>query len=169
MLKKIEKNYFRLNLLFSNSFNLFKNKLLRHSFDCCKNLFYLNLFLALSMTLKSKFNNKIFTIIAMILFLNSCRFPDNFGFFQPVTMDMKVPDGPPEFKAGWHDGCKSALGMRNFANAYVYQNKRSPEFGSGVYQHDQSYNQAWSNAFFVCATYAGTFTDFNSLKFGPLQ
>jgi hypothetical protein len=125
-----------------------------------KNIIFLNF---------SKINKNIIVILLAFLTLYSCRFPDNFGFFQPMTLDMKVPDGPPEFKAGWHNGCKSALGMRNFANSYVYQNKGSAEFGNGVYQHDQTYNSAWSNAFFVCATYVGTFVSYNSLKFGPLQ
>ena len=117
----------------------------------------------------SKITKNIMVIFLAFLMLYSCRFPDNFGFFQPITMDLKVPDGPPEFKAGWHNGCKSALGMRTFANSYVYQNKGSAEYGNGVYQHDQTYNSAWSNAFFVCATYAGTFVSYNSLKFAPLQ
>jgi hypothetical protein len=125
-----------------------------------KNIFFLNF---------SKITKNIMVIFLAFLMLYSCRFPDNFGFFQPITMDLKVPDGPPEFKAGWHNGCKSALGMRNFANSYVYQNKGSAEFGNGVYQHDQTYNSAWSNAFFVCATYSGTFVSYHSLKFAPLQ
>ena len=164
MLKKIEKNYFKEFSISNVNFALFKNKMLKCNFYC---LGILLCFLSLIRRINSK--NKLFVISAMILTLNSCRFPDNFGFFQPLTMDMKVPDGPPEFKAGWHDGCKSALGMRNFANAYVYQNNRSAEFGSGVYQHDQTYNSAWSNAFFVCATYAGTFVNYHSMKFAPLQ
>ena len=164
MLKKIEKNYFKEYLALNVNFSLFKNKMLKYNF------YYLgNLLCFLSVILKTNSKNKFFLVIAMISTLSSCRFPDNFGFFQPLTMDMKVPDGPPEFKAGWHDGCKSGLGMRSFANAYVYQDKRSAEFGSGVYQHDQTYNSAWSNAFFVCATYAGTFVNYNSLKFAPLQ
>ncbi len=117
----------------------------------------------------SKITKNIMVIFLAFLMLYSCRFPDNFGFFQPITMDLKVPDGPPEFKAGWHNGCKSALGMRTFANSYVYQHNRTADFGNGVYQHDQTYNSAWSNAFFVCATYAGTFVNYNSLKFAPLQ
>jgi hypothetical protein len=125
-----------------------------------KNIFFLNF---------SKITKNIMVIFLAFLMLYSCRFPDNFGFFQPITMDLKVPDGPPEFKAGWHNGCKSALGMRTFANSYVYQNKGSAEFGNGVYQHDQTYNSAWSNAFFVCATYSGNFVSYHSLKFAPLQ
>jgi hypothetical protein len=164
MLKKIEKNYFKLYLTFTDSISLFKNKLLRFNVDCFKNLLCI-----LSAILKAERKNKFFIILLMILMLNSCRFPDNFGFFQPITMNMKVPDGPPEFKAGWHNGCRSALGMRSFANSYVYQDKGSAEFGNGVYQHDQTYNSAWSNAFFVCATYAGTFVDYNSMRHGPLQ
>lgn len=107
--------------------------------------------------------------IVFLLFLNCCRSLESKGFYQPMGMNMKVPDGPPEFKAGWHDGCKTALGMRYFANSYVHQDQRTADFGNGVYQHDPIYNSAWSNAFFACVTYSATFTGFNSMKFGPLE
>ena len=117
--------------------------------------------------IKKLFNNSL--IIIFFILLNACRMPDNFGFFQPVTMDLRVPDGPAEFKAGWHDGCKSGLAGRSFLNSYVYQNNRSAEFGNGVYQHDSLYNSSWSTAFYVCSTYSTNFVDYNAMKYGPLQ
>ena len=111
----------------------------------------------------------ITTLVILFFVLNSCRTLESKGFYQPIGMNMKVPDGPPEFKAGWHDGCQTALGMRYFSNSYVYQDQRTANFGNGVYQHDPIYNSAWSNAFFACVTYSATFTSFNSMKFGPLE
>ncbi|MFM7621075.1 MAG: hypothetical protein ACKO47_05670 [Alphaproteobacteria bacterium] len=115
-------------------------------------------------------NFSTISFLLMVFFtLSSCRVMESFGFYQPIGMNMKIPDGPPEFKAGWHDGCQTALGMRYFLNSYVYQGQRTANFGSGVHQHDPIYNSAWSNAFFSCVTYSATFTNFNSMKFGPLE
>jgi hypothetical protein len=113
--------------------------------------------------------NKIFKIIAIILLLNSCRGIDNMGFYQPVTMDLKVPDGPPEFKAGWHAGCKSALANRGFQNSFVFQEENGPDYGSGVYQHDPYFQTGWRTAFFSCVAYISTFVNFNSMQHGPLS
>jgi hypothetical protein len=163
MFKLFKKEYFSYKIINKITFYFIKRKLV---------ILSLMSFLKILKNIKiylSKYLKYILLFIMPLVILNSCRFPDNFGFFQPMTLDLKVPDGPPEFKAGWHNGCRSALGMRVFANSYIYQDKRSAEFGSGVYQHDQTYNSAWSNAFFVCSTYVGTFVDYNSMKFSPLQ
>lgn len=117
--------------------------------------------------IKIFFKNSLFIIF--FIMLSSCRMPNNFGFFQPVTMDLRVPDGPPEFKAGWHDGCKSGLGARSFLNSYIYQDKRAGEFGSGVYQHDSIYNTAWTSAFYVCVTYSANFVNYHAMQYAPLQ
>lgn len=95
----------------------------------------------------------------------SCNLPDNMGFYQPITMRMIVPDGTPEFKAGWYAGCKTALGVgKNFANGWVYD---GPDFGSGVYQHDPVYQSAWTNAYFNCVTHT---IQFNEIPFKhPLE
>lgn len=113
--------------------------------------------------------NKIFQFIVIILLLNSCRGVDNFGFYQPVTMDLKVPDGPPEFKAGWHAGCRSALANRGFQNSFVFQEENGPDYGSGVYQHDPYFHNGWRTAFFSCVAYISTFVGFNSMQYGPLS
>ena len=115
---------------------------------------------------------KIFKITTMILFfiLSSCRPTDNMGFYQPMTLDLKVPDGPPEFKAGWHAGCKSAIGASyDFKNSIVYQGEFVGNYGSGVYQHDPYFQDGWRLAFFSCASHIGNFVNFNSMQHSPLS
>ncbi len=81
---------------------------------------------------------------------------------------MNVPDGPPEFKAGWRDGCRSGLANGSFLNSAVYLSKEGASF-SPVYTHDPQYRSAWGNAFWVCTGYALQFTGFNSMQRAPLQ
>ena len=84
---------------------------------------------------------RIFLLLTLIFTtLSSCRMTESMGFYQPMTLNLKVPDGPPEFKAGWHAGCKSANANQAFANSFVYQGKGGPDYGSGVYQHDPYFN-----------------------------
>jgi len=114
---------------------------------------------------------QISKISVMILFLTlySCRGVDNMGFYQPITMDLKVPDGPPEFKAGWHAGCKSSLANRGFQNSFVYQEDQGPDYGSGVYQHDPYFQTGWRVAFFSCTAYIGSFVGMPSMQHAPLS
>ncbi|NBX52242.1 MAG: hypothetical protein EBT63_01130 [Proteobacteria bacterium] len=121
------------------------------------------------MNLKIFHNTKLLVTFITILLSFSCRMPDNFGFYQPITMDLRVPDGPPEFKAGWHAGCKSALANRNFANSFVYQENYGSHFGTGVYQHDTAFQTGWRMAFFSCVAHTSTFVSFNSMQHGPLS
>lgn len=109
------------------------------------------------------------TLLILFFLLISCRVPDNFGFYQPITMDLRVPDGPPEFKAGWHAGCKSALANRSFANSFVYQDDTGANYGSGVYQHDSIFQAGWRTAFNSCITHITYFTTFNSMQYSPLS
>ena len=115
---------------------------------------------------------KIFKITTITLFfiLTSCRGTDNMGFYQPATLDLKVPDGPPEFKAGWHAGCRSAIASSTtFKNSFVYQEDYGGNFGSGVYQHDPYFQEGWRLAFFSCVAHIGNFVGFNSMQHSPLS
>jgi hypothetical protein len=114
---------------------------------------------------------KTFTFLLLIIGINSCRMPDNFGFYQPITMSLAVPDGPPEYKAGWYGGCKTGLAARassGFANSGSYQEGTGPTLGNGVYQHDPAYQTGWGQGWFACSIHAGTFTELNSTKHSPL-
>jgi len=96
---------------------------------------------------------KKFLLIAAILFLNSsCRLPTNFGFYQPITMDLNVPDGTPEFKAGWHDGCRSGNATGSFVNGAIYRTEAGPTF-SPIYQHSGDYKDGWGAGYWSCYGY----------------
>jgi hypothetical protein len=104
-----------------------------------------------------------------LIFLTSCHIPDTFGFYQPILLDMKVPEGPAEYQAGWHAGCTSALAAKSaFANSWVY-NEGIPDFGNGVYQHDSNFRSGWGQAFFACKLRISEFVNFNSMAAGPLE
>ena len=110
-----------------------------------------------------------FAISALILFCSACRMPDNSGFYNPITMELGVPDGPPEYKAGWYAGCKSALSVKIFANASVYQDNKGPTFGSGIHNHDPMYQAGWGQAYFACVTTLGEFTARPAMLHSPLE
>lgn len=83
---------------------------------------------------------KRLTCIISLIVISGC------SFYTPVFMPTDVPDGPPEFQAGWHDGCQSGLATGKISNAMAFR----PNFGSGIYQHDPNYQSAWSSAFYTC-------------------
>jgi hypothetical protein len=112
---------------------------------------------------------RILQILLPLLLTFSCRLPDNFGFYQPITMTMEVPDGPPEFKAGWYDGCRNGLGVKNFVNSYVYQEGKGPNFGTGVYHHTPGYQSGWGGGWYACYAYTQRFVGFNSMRHFPLE
>jgi len=120
------------------------------------------------MTLYKLINKTL--IILLLLEISSCRLPTNLGFYQPITLDMTVPDGPPEYKAGWHNGCRTALGSsKYFANGRVYEDKEGTDFGSGIYQHDKVYQTSWGHGFFACNIHSAVFTHYHSMRHMPLQ
>lgn len=117
---------------------------------------------------------KLLTILFsafLMAWLGSCTMPESFGFYQPITLNLAVPDGPPEYKAGWHAGCRTGLGNKSFVNSMVYQGKKGPDFGSGVYQHDAVFQTGWGQGFLACVLRAAQFTgdDFRSFRRGPLE
>lgn len=103
---------------------------------------------------------KILLTIVMIFTLTGCN-----AFYNPMFMPMEVPDGPPEFKAGWYDGCRSGLGTKKGTNSNVYDST----FGSGIYQHDSVYQMAWGRAFYTCYVVGGRAVDNNIFKGGVMQ
>jgi hypothetical protein len=112
--------------------------------------------------------NKI--LILLLVVLASCTLPSHSGFYAPVTLDVTVPDGPPEFKAGYHDGCKTGLGIgTHFVNGKVYRRKGGPEFGSGVYSHDPVYQSAWGQGYYACHTHIANFVGNYSTRFAPFD
>lgn len=89
---------------------------------------------------------KFYKYFLLLILISSCN-----AFYHPVFLDLDVPDGPPEFQAGWRDGCRSALASGRTTNSGVYD----VTFGSGIYQHDKVYQSGWEAAFSSCVITAG--------------
>lgn len=113
---------------------------------------------------------KHFLITLLILCVTGCvpgmvrGDSSNNGFWIPFTARMEVPDGPPEFQAGWHDGCSSGYRFSPHGNARFYD----LNLGSGIYQHDPIYKMAYGKALFSCASQPGYFIGHPSYN-GPLE
>lgn len=114
---------------------------------------------------------KVLVIALFLMSVASCRMPDGFGFYQPITIRLEVPDGPPEFKAGWYSGCRTGLGNKNFANAFVYNTDEGPDYGSGIYQHDPLFQSGWGAGWWACILHAEQFIreNYRSFKHSPLD
>lgn len=111
----------------------------------------------------------IFTILSLLLLLCGCYVPDHSGFYNPSLLSMTVPDGPPEYKAGWYAGCKTGSSLKTFNNNWVFQKPNGPDFGSGVYVHDPLFQTGWGQGYNVCANYIGEFVGRPAMQHSPLQ
>lgn len=109
-----------------------------------------------------------FFITALLLLLSNCRVPDNAGFYQPILMQTATPEGPPEYKAGWHAGCRMGLSTKVFNNSWVYQREDSMDGGSGVYQHDKAFQRGYGQGLFACYTRVLDLKNHPNLS-GPLE
>lgn len=96
----------------------------------------------------------------------SCR---NNGLYQNYTMALELPEGPPEYKAGWRAGCRSAMadaGRGFYANSFVYPNV---DYGDGSYHHDGAFVTGWLDAAFTCFENASTFGGIKNTFEFPLE
>lgn len=105
-----------------------------------------------------------------MLALFACRMPDNFGFNQSFMLNTVSSDGPPEYKAGWYAGCRSAMSLSgSFANGVWYKTKKGGDYGNGVYQHDPAFQTGWGQGYVSCYTANAAFVNNSFAKFAPLQ
>ncbi|MFT7087637.1 MAG: hypothetical protein ACJAZX_001076 [Rickettsiales bacterium] len=107
----------------------------------------------------SKITN-LLALIILTLFLSGCK-----GLFLPMTMDLEVPDGPPEYQAGWQDGCSSALSAGGYGSAKFHK----LSMGDGSYQHDSTYQSAWGSGWFACVIQAGGYTGHTGINASPFD
>jgi hypothetical protein len=80
-----------------------------------------------------------------VLGLGGCS-TDPFTEPAPMYLRVTLDYGPPEFRAGYEDGCKTALSV--YGNTYmktIYSLKKRPE-----YQYNNMYNQVWRDAWNYC-------------------
>ena len=76
-------------------------------------------------------------LVPALLLMASCR---------PPGLYLVEPNGPPEYKLGWEDGCDSGLSAQGGMVAKAaYGFKKRPEM------YDNSmYNSAWNEGFTYC-------------------
>lgn len=110
-------------------------------------------------------NIKIIKEIFLLLILLNVFSCQGMGFYEPITLNMELPPGPPEYQAGWRAGCRTGLASKGFANAFVY----NQDYGNGIYQHEPNFQKGWGNGLFSCAIHAGRFVDYHAMQHGPLQ
>lgn len=94
---------------------------------------------------------KIFVLI-LVLNLAACnRTADGEISWQPNSLDLTPPPGPPEYQKGWSEGCESG------ANAYsntVYKSFRAFDFKfDPALRNNKVYYQIWKDAFLYCSIY----------------
>ena len=95
-----------------------------------------------------KRQNKVFTqiFLAMLMLAVSACGSNPFTDPAPIALDTTVSYGPPEYRSGFEDGCKSALSA--YGNTYmktIYSLRKRPE-----YQYNNMYNQVWRDAWNYC-------------------
>jgi hypothetical protein len=103
---------------------------------------------------------KISILFIMISCMCSCK-----GMFEPMTADFEVPEGPPEYRAGWHDGCSTALSAGGFTSGKFHK----LTFGGGTYTHDPAYQGAWTAGWYACVTQAGDYQSLPGMNTAPFD
>lgn len=65
---------------------------------------------------------------------------------RPLPYYLERPDGPPDYKLGWQDGCDTKLSTSPGFYRLIYGFKKRPEMiGNNLY------NQGWSNGYLYCS------------------
>jgi hypothetical protein len=85
-------------------------------------------------------------IALMVMAISGCTSLNPITEPKPAYLEVTVNYGPPEFKAGYEDGCKSSLAA--YGNTYmktIYSLRKRPE-----YQYNNMYNQVWRDAWNYC-------------------
>lgn len=65
---------------------------------------------------------------------------------KPLLLKVELDSGPPEYRAGYKDGCESALAA--YGNSYqksFYRVAKDPK-----YQSNRMYNQVWKDSWNYC-------------------
>lgn len=109
---------------------------------------------------------KLVTCLLVLLVTSSCLR----GATEPLTLRVKVPDGPPAYQAGYWAGCRTALSIARFRGS---RDKYNTTVGNGIYQDDPTYQKGWGFGWYTCIIHSGTFatTDLwkNSNAFLPQE
>jgi hypothetical protein len=88
--------------------------------------------------------------LLLVILLSACTGKNgSFDLTKPISLDMRAPDGPPQYQMGWSDGCESGLSSNNDkiqlflgTHKYTYNSKLRKEM---------LYVKAWKYAYEHCA------------------
>jgi hypothetical protein len=94
---------------------------------------------------------KIFFIVVCFSLASCNTNADGSWSFQPNSLDLTPPPGPPEYKKGWGDGCES--GSNAYSNPFykvarIFQYKYDTSL-----RNNKVYTQVWKDAFIYCSIY----------------
>ena len=85
-------------------------------------------------------------IALLVMALSACSTLNPIIDPKPAYLEITVNYGPPEFRAGYEDGCRSALAA--YGNSYMktmHSLRKRPE-----YQYNNMYNQVWRDGWNYC-------------------
>ena len=85
-----------------------------------------------------------FLLLFVLLICSSCG--NDFFTNKPLFLETELDYGPPEFRAGYKDGCESALSAYgNSMQRSMYGLKKDPQ-----YETNRVYNQVWKDSWSYC-------------------
>ncbi len=83
-------------------------------------------------------------LVSLVLLLAGCFNPLTDP--HPLLLETEVNTGPPEYRQGYHDGCRSA--MAAYGTSYmktVYKINKQAQYATS-----RMYNQAWKDSWNYC-------------------
>jgi hypothetical protein len=95
---------------------------------------------------------KILLSFVICLMLSACTGEGgSLDLRKPASLDLEPPEGPPEYRQGWRDGCES--GMNVYAADFykfwkVFEYRQDPKL-----RGNRIYYQIWKDAYLYCAIY----------------
>lgn len=77
-------------------------------------------------------------LVLVVLLISGCK---------PLVLMYSQPDGPPEYRLGWQDGCDTGLSAGDTGYLYraIYGYKKRPEMAE-----NKLYNSGWNEGFQYC-------------------
>ena len=95
---------------------------------------------------------KINLVLILVLSFSSCnKTPDGEISWQPASLDLTPPPGPPEYTKGWSDGCES--GANAYSNNFYKMVKAFDYIYDAALRKNKMYTQVWKDAFIYCSIY----------------
>ena len=66
---------------------------------------------------------------------------------KPLFLEKEIDFGPPEYRAGFHDGCET--GLQAYQHSYAKTLYGGPQ-KTAAYQNNKLYNQVWRDSWNYC-------------------